>query len=121
MKTYPIRFINLRKTINSSGSLLSELFPKIQFIASTHSVIPFLGTPKKSVFLKATKTQEEDIKITRVEIDIQNLLPNAILTSPLFDFEQLMSLNHNRSYSTLKFIILVIILKIQKNTRYQLK
>jgi predicted ATPase len=71
---------------------LSALFPKIQFIASTHSIIPFLGAPKESVFLKVTRNKKEGVKLTRVDIDIQNLLPNAILTSPLFDFEQLIPL-----------------------------
>lgn len=59
---------------------LSTLFPQIQFIASTHSIIPFLGAPKESVFLKVTKN--EGVKLTRVDINIKNLLPNAILTSP---------------------------------------
>ncbi|MCP4217212.1 MAG: AAA family ATPase [bacterium] len=32
--------------------MLSKAFPRIQFIASTHSPIPVLGTPKHSVLLK---------------------------------------------------------------------
>jgi len=75
---------------------LSALFPKIQFIASTHSIIPFLGAPKESVFLKVTRNKKEGVKLTRVDIDIQNLLPNAILTSPLFDFEQLIPDDYSR-------------------------
>ncbi|MCP4215756.1 MAG: AAA family ATPase [bacterium] len=69
-------------------ALLSEVFPKIQFIASTHSVIPFLGAPEKSVFLKVNRNTEDGIKIETVDIiDIKNLLPNSILTSPIFDLE----------------------------------
>jgi predicted ATP-binding protein involved in virulence len=31
-------------------TLLSEIFPKVQFIASTHSEIPLLGAPENSIF-----------------------------------------------------------------------
>ncbi|MCK5716837.1 MAG: AAA family ATPase, partial [Thiomargarita sp.] len=67
--------------------LLSSIFPKIQFIVSTHSVIPFLGAPQHSVFLKVTRTQETGIQLEKLHIDIKNLLPNSILTSPIFDLE----------------------------------
>jgi predicted ATP-binding protein involved in virulence len=67
--------------------LFSRVFPKIQFIVSTHSVIPFLGAPKNSVFLKVTRNKKEGIQIQRINIDIKNLLPNSILTSPIFDLE----------------------------------
>jgi len=66
---------------------LSSIFPKIQFIASTHSVIPFLGAPKNSVFLKVNRNKTTGIKLERIDIDIKNLLPNSILTSPIFDLE----------------------------------
>ncbi len=67
--------------------LLSTVFPKVQFIASTHSVIPFLGAPNNSVFLKVSRSQAQGITINRINIDISNLLPNTLLTSPLFDLE----------------------------------
>jgi predicted ATP-binding protein involved in virulence len=67
--------------------LLSNVFPNIQFIASTHSVIPFLGAPENSVFLKVNRSQAQGITIARIDIDISNLLPNSLLTSPLFDLE----------------------------------
>ena len=73
--------------------LLSDTFPKIQFIASTHSVIPFLGAPENSVFLKVVRNKEEGIRIERLDIDIKNLLPNTILTSPLFDLEKITQRN----------------------------
>ncbi len=68
-------------------SLLSNVFPKVQFIVSTHSVIPFLGAPEASVFLKVTRNIEEGIQLRRIDIDIRHLLPNSILTSPIFDLE----------------------------------
>ncbi len=69
--------------------LLSDTFPKIQFIVSTHSVIPFLGALENSVFLKVTRDEESGVKLHKLDIDIKNLLPNTILTSPIFDFEGL--------------------------------
>ncbi len=75
-------------------ALLSEVFPKVQFVASTHSVIPFLGAPENSVFLKVTRNRDEGVQIERVDMDIRNLLPNTLLTSPLFDMEKLTHQNN---------------------------
>ncbi len=73
--------------------LLTEFFPHIQFIVSTHSPIPLLGAPENSVFLKVAK--KEHIKIEELSyIEIRNLTPNTILTSPLFDFEDLIPESH---------------------------
>lgn len=80
-------------------SLLSEVFPKVQFIASTHSPIPLLGAPEHSVFLKVNRTVEEGVTVERLEdleIDLPNLLPNAILSSGLFDLE-LFPITHDPS------------------------
>ncbi|MEN8218932.1 MAG: AAA family ATPase [Pseudomonadota bacterium] len=81
-------------------SLLSAVFPKVQFIASTHSVIPFLGAPENSVFLKVKRSKEQGIKIEQINIDIINLLPNILLTSPLFDLD--IKPENNRSLSLLR-------------------
>lgn len=69
--------------------LLSEIFPKIQFIASTHSPIPLLGAPKESVVLKVHQGSEEGITVEKLDIDVTRLLPNSLLTSPIFDFEEI--------------------------------
>lgn len=68
-------------------SLLSKVFPKVQFIVSTHSVVLITGAPKNSIFLKVNRNKESGIQIKRIEIDTKNLLPNALLTSPIFDLE----------------------------------
>jgi predicted ATP-binding protein involved in virulence len=68
--------------------ILSNVFPKIQFIASTHSEISLLGAPKESVFLKVTRTQKQGIQVQRLSIDIKNLLSHHLLTSPIFDMEE---------------------------------
>ncbi len=69
--------------------LLSEIFPKIQFIASTHSPIPLLGAPKESVVLKVHQSSEEGITVEKLDIDLTRLLPNSLLTSPIFDFDEI--------------------------------
>ena len=68
---------------------LSELFPKIQFIVSTHSPIPLLGAPKNSVIINVSRTREEGIKAELLDIDFSVLTPNAILSSPIFGFQDL--------------------------------
>lgn len=69
--------------------LLSEIFPKIQFIASTHSPIPLLGAPKESVVLKVHQSSQAGITVEKLDIDVTQLLPNSLLTSPIFDFEEI--------------------------------
>lgn len=79
-------------------TLLSKVFPNVQFIASTHSPIPLLGAPLHSVFLKVDRTLEKGIKVTRLtelEKNIRNLLPNSVLTSPIFDLEYFFPITHD--------------------------
>ena len=68
---------------------LTELFPKIQFIVSTHSPIPLLGSPPNSVVINVSRTREEGIKTELLDIDSSVLTPNAILSSPIFGFQDL--------------------------------
>ncbi len=68
-------------------SILSDIFPNVQFVATTHSAIPLLGAPKHSIFIKVTRNVSEGIKAEKVDIDMTNLLPNHVLTSELFDMD----------------------------------
>jgi predicted ATP-binding protein involved in virulence len=72
---------------------LSQVFPKIQFIISTHSPIPLLGADKNSIILKANRLKKDGVTIERLDesIDFANLLPNTILTSPIFGFQGIFS------------------------------
>ncbi|MBL7817816.1 MAG: AAA family ATPase [Saprospiraceae bacterium] len=74
-------------------NLLSKVFPKIQFIATTHSPIPLLGLPEdnRPVIFKVNRTVEEGITIDRLDddFDIRQLNPEALLTSPIFGFQTL--------------------------------
>jgi energy-coupling factor transporter ATP-binding protein EcfA2 len=74
--------------------LLSTAFPLVQFIVSTHSVIPFLGAPPNSVFLKVTRDRKKGIQVEKLDIDIKNLLPNTILTSAIFDMDNITQRNN---------------------------
>lgn len=71
--------------------VLSTQFPHIQFIVSTHSPIPLLGIPAEAgaVLLHVTRSEETGIAIERLDIDFSVLTPNAILTSPIFGFKDL--------------------------------
>jgi predicted ATPase len=76
--------------------LLSEMFPKIQFIATTHSPIPLLSVPKnKSIVLTVERNLEKGITVDRKDdvIDIHSLNPNALLTSPIFGFHHLFAVD----------------------------
>ena len=81
--------------------LLSQLFPKIQFIATTHSAIPILGAPEGSVFLTLERTEEEGIVIEKLDIDVANLTPNLILSSEIFDFQDIIA-SSNKNLSELR-------------------
>ncbi|CAA6803031.1 MAG: Unknown protein, partial [uncultured Aureispira sp.] len=77
---------------------LTKLFPKIQFIASTHSPIPLLGAPKETVILNVEKpSSREGIKVRKLDIDVTTLTPNTILTSPIFGFEGIISDAHDEN------------------------
>jgi predicted ATPase len=71
--------------------LLSEAFPKVQFIVTTHSPIPILGLPETvhSVVFKVNRTAQEGISVKRLdnEIEIRRLSANALLTSDVFGFD----------------------------------
>ncbi|MBF0270758.1 MAG: AAA family ATPase [Magnetococcales bacterium] len=70
---------------------LSEVFPGVQFIATTHSVLPFMGAPAGSVFLRVIRDAEHGTRVERLDIDVTRLLPNALLTSPLFDLDVILN------------------------------
>ncbi len=69
---------------------LSITFPKIQFIATTHSPIPLLGAPLNSCFFKIERNSETGVEIVNVsDINVSELLPNTILTSDIFGMSQI--------------------------------
>ncbi len=76
-------------------TLLSTIFPHIQFIVSTHSPIPLLGAVRNSVFINVTRNAKDGTMVSNLDhIDIFNLTPNTILSSPLFEFNTIYPKNH---------------------------
>ncbi len=76
-------------------ALLSKVFPKVQFIVSTHSPIPLLGAPQNSVILKVLRNKNEGIQVERIDIDLKYLTPNILLTSGIFDMEDFLSVQND--------------------------
>ena len=74
---------------------LSATFPNIQFIVTTHSPIPLLGANKESVFIHVYKNDKREIVTERLDINITNMLPNTLLSSPIFNFNELVSQYHD--------------------------
>jgi predicted ATPase len=70
---------------------LNKIFPNIQFIVSTHSPIPLLGAPKNSAIYKVIKNDSKGILVERLDdkLNLEELLPNTILTSPIFGMDDL--------------------------------
>jgi predicted ATPase len=77
---------------------LTKTFPKIQFIASTHSPIPFLGAPKNSQIFRVERTAELGVSVKRLDelIELGDLLPNTILTSPIFGLDDIVPESHDQ-------------------------
>lgn len=92
---------------------LTKTFPKIQFIVSTHSPIPFLGAPRNSQIFKVERVSTEGVKIKRLDelLELGDLLPNTILTSPIFGLNDIIPESHDQkklirtetTYSDLQF------------------
>lgn len=71
--------------------ILNSNFPKIQFIVSTHSPIPLLGAPKASRIYVVKRSMATGISIERMDdkVMFSEILPNAILTSPIFGLDDI--------------------------------
>ncbi len=76
---------------------LSRTFKQVQFIVSTHSPIPLLGAPSNSIFLNVYRDPAKGVCAEKLDIDITSLLPNTILTSPIFDFDFITSNGYNET------------------------
>lgn len=76
---------------------LSEIFPRIQFIASTHSPIPLLGVQANTPIFTTKIDSEDGINIERMDNKVMftEILPNALLTSPIFGLEEIVSKAHS--------------------------
>lgn len=75
---------------------LNKIFPNIQFIVSTHSPIPLLGAPKNCAIFKVKISVTDGIIVERIDdkLFLDELLPNTILTSPIFGMVDLFQRNY---------------------------
>lgn len=82
--------------------LLHHNFPKIQFIVTTHSPIPLLGAPKKSRIYVVRRNIIKGISIERMDnkVMFSEILPNAILTSPIFGLEDITPVSKDKNTQT---------------------
>lgn len=70
---------------------LTKLLPKVKFVASTHNPIVFLGLPKDSVIINLKPSDGIYFKAEKINVAFHKLTPNAILTSPIFGFDDIFS------------------------------
>ncbi len=75
---------------------LTKTFPKIQFIVTTHSPIPFLGAPRNSQIFRVTRSSVSGVEVRRLDqqLELGDLLPNTILTSPIFGLDDIIPDSH---------------------------
>jgi predicted ATP-binding protein involved in virulence len=71
--------------------ILHEYFPDVQFIVTTHSPIPLLGAPKNSRIFVIKRIHKQGVVAERLDnqLDLGNMLPNTILTSPIFGMQDI--------------------------------
>lgn len=85
---------------------LRKLFPKIQFFFSTHSPILIQGASEDAVFYRLYK-EDGETKISEpyYQKDLNNLMLNGILTSPLFDLDTARMRNAPEEYTSDEYLI----------------
>lgn len=81
---------------------LRTLFPKIQWIFTTHSPVTLLGASKNAVFYKLYKNENGETEISQSfdMKDFEDYLINGFLTSPLFDLPSSRTNIQNRKKAT---------------------
>lgn len=79
--------------------MLTEIFPHIQFICTTHSLVPLMGAPENSLFFNVNRDEERGTYIEQIDFDLKNLSPNILLSSPLFGVDLLTKLAESKGES----------------------
>lgn len=74
--------------------ILAQTFPKVQFIVTTHSPITLLGMPNNTVIFNVQRNDDTGTNIEHLHIDLTNLQPNLILTSPIFGMDNIFNTNN---------------------------
>ena len=81
---------------------LREALPLIQFIVTTHSPTVILGAGSEAVFYKIYK-DEGVVKISN-QISNEGYTHNSLVSSPLFDLEEIASRNHKKHISSSDYV-----------------
>jgi predicted ATP-binding protein involved in virulence len=77
---------------------LRQMFPKIQFIMTTHSIVTVLGASNddETVFYKIYKEKGET-KVSEQIDSISHYTANILITSPLFNLENVKTRNYDKN------------------------
>jgi len=78
---------------------IRKLFPNIQFIMITHSMVTILGASEDAVFYKVYK-EDGETKISAPIENIKNFMANTLSTSPLFDMATARARNSDMDIDT---------------------
>jgi len=78
---------------------IRKIFPNIQFIMTTHSMVTILGASKDAVFYKVYK-ENGKTKLTHPMNTIKNLMANNLSTSPLFNLNTARARNNDGDIDT---------------------
>lgn len=81
---------------------LRDIFPKIQFIMTTHSPTVLLGASKEAVFYKIYK-EDGEVKISN-QMANEGYTNNSLISSPLFDLGTITSRDYNKTISSDDYI-----------------
>ncbi len=69
------------------GFLLRRLFPRIQFIVTSHSPFVAQAASDNGLFVLRQKPDEKSVQVTQPLVSVQGLRIDQILTSPLFGLD----------------------------------
>jgi predicted ATP-binding protein involved in virulence len=81
---------------------LRDIFPKIQFIMTTHSPTVLLGASKEAVFYKIYK-EDGEVKISN-QMANEGYTNNSLISSPLFDLGTITSRDYDKTVSSDDYI-----------------
>ncbi len=71
------------------ATVLSSIFPRVQFVATTYSPLILMGAPTNSTFIKVEKDAAGVLQMKQTEMTPNQLSPSEILASPLFDLKEM--------------------------------
>jgi len=74
---------------------LRKIFPKIQFIMTTHSPTTILGASKDAVFYNVYKDEGGHTQLSEQYDDISDYSANILITSPLFNMDSAKARSYN--------------------------